>query len=133
MKNFALQVDQWAAKAAVDIKVFTKLVAFKIHDRIVERTPVDTGRARASWTIIAGESADTSVAPPDFSGGAAAGSAAAKAKQGSIEPANSYVIANSLDYIEALENGHSRQSPSGMVALAIADVRTELEVSLGAA
>jgi hypothetical protein len=131
MANFKIAVDKWANKVTVDIKQFTKLVAFKVHDRIVERTPVDTGRARASWTIVAGETADTSVAPPDFAGGPEAGISAARSKQGNVQLAHSYVIANNLPYIERLENGHSKQAPAGMVGLAIADVRTELEISLG--
>lgn len=132
MSNFSLSIDRWALKAHINIRTFTKLVAFRVHDRVVERTPVDTGRARASWTIIAGETPDRSVAPDDFAGGALAGNAAAKNRQGSVALATSYVISNNLPYIEALENGHSQQAPSGMVTLAVADVKTRLQVELGA-
>lgn len=132
MSNFSLAIDRWALKAQINIKTFTKLVAFKVHDRVVERTPVDTGRARASWTIIAGEVPDRTVAPETFSGGAASGISAAKAKQGNVSLANSYVISNNLPYIEALENGHSRQAPVGMATLAVLDVKTRLQVELGA-
>lgn len=131
MSAFSLAVDKWAAKVSVDVKKFTKLVAFQVHDRIVMRTPVDTGRARASWTIVAGSNPDTSVQPESFEGGAAAGIALAKSKQSSVPDSNTYVIANSLPYIERLENGWSKQSPTGFVRLGIADVKTRLEVELG--
>ena len=131
MTSFEQQVGKWADKVVIDIRTFTKLVAFKMHDRIVERTPVDTGRARASWNIIAGEQADPAQAPEGFSGGGAAGQAAARGKQLGVGLSDVYTISNNLPYIEALENGHSKQAPAGMVALGIADIRTQLEVELG--
>lgn len=129
--SFSLQVQRWAERVKLDVQTFTRLVALKVHDRVVERTPVDTGRARASWTIVAGETADTSVAPEGFAGGAEAAAAFARQKQASLALANSYVVANNLPYIEALENGHSKQAPAGMAALAVADVKVELALELG--
>ena len=38
-----------------------------------------------------------------------------------------WTIANNLPYVEALENGHSKQAPAGMVKLALLDVTTELQ------
>jgi len=131
MSRFNLQVKKWADRVSVDIKVFTRSVAFQLHDLILEETPVDTGRARASWTIIAGEVADTSVAPETFAGGAAAATAYAKSNQGAVALANSYVIANNLPYIERLENGHSNKKPAGMVAVSIAFLKLKLEQTHG--
>lgn len=108
----------------------TKLIAFRIHDRIVMRTPVDTGRARASWNLVAGDVADLSVAPKSFSGGGEQGAAHAQAKAAGAPPALQYVISNNLPYIEKLENGSSRQAPAGMVKLAAADVMTILQMEL---
>ena len=113
-------------------------VAFEIHAKIVDRTPIDTGRAKASWRLNP-DRADTSVEPVladrpnQFSGGfivrAAAeehplfanqAAAVARAQQQKIpEGTKRIVISNSLDYIHDLENGTSQQAPRGMVLVTI--------------
>ncbi len=134
--RFDLQVRQWAERAEVSIAQFTKLVAFKVFTKTTMRTPVDTGRARASWNIVVGDSADTSVEPlakwDGFNDEAEADSIAS-AKANRIRPALVYTISNNLPYIVALENGSSKQAPAGMLRLAIADVRLELAQQLGQA
>lgn len=113
-------------------------VAFEIHAKIVQRTPIDTGRAKASWRLNP-DTADTSVEPlladkvnpiggaiiekagpnehPLYSNQAAA---VARAQQQKIrEGTKRIVISNNLDYIEKLENGTSQQAPAGMVAVTI--------------
>ena len=113
-------------------------IAFTIHEKIVDRTPIDTGRAKASWRLNPG-SADGSVEPlfenkrnhvtgkiieaagadehPLFAGQAAA---VARAQQQKIPVgAQKIVISNNLDYIEKLENGTSQQAPGGMVAVTV--------------
>lgn len=133
--RFSRQVRQWIKSAELSIDQATRLVALKVHDNIVQRTPVDTGRARASWNIVAGEVSDKSVAPEQRKGGSlmsavqlAMLSTTQKADPQSIPPAKRYTISNNLPYIVALENGHSKQAPSGMVKLAIAEVKAELDV-----
>jgi len=129
--KFQIAVDKWAKKLKTDVQTFTRMTAIMVHDRIVIRTPVDTGRARASWNIVAGESPDTSVQDAAFSGGEGAGTSTAKAKQNGLAVGNSYVISNNLPYIQRLEQGSSRQAPAGMVLLAIAEVEVILENRLG--
>ncbi len=113
-------------------------VAFTIHAKIVERTPIDTGRAKASWRMNP-DVADASVEPllenkrhavtgkiieaagadehPLFANQAAA---VARAQQQKISAgATRIVISNNLDYIEKLENGTSQQAPGGMVAVTV--------------
>lgn len=97
-----------------------KLAAFKVHDNIVVRTPVDTGRCAASWTVVPGRVPSEEVAP-----------AGPKVSRSAVKmPATQspvWTIANNLPYVEALENGHSKQAPAGMVKLALLDVTTELQ------
>lgn len=114
----------------------TREVSFEIHEKIVNRTPIDTGRAKASWRINENV-ADPSVEPqladrPNGFGGisrAAAGEsplyanqalAVARSRQQLIsDTASKIVISNNLDYIENLENGTSQQAPGGMVAVTV--------------
>lgn len=129
-----------AAKAEFKRRLLdaTRDVAFEIHGKIVDRTPIDTGRAKASWRLNPGV-ADPSVEPvladkvnvitgavieragqgesPLFSSQAAA---VARAQQQKIPVGTDrIVISNNLDYIEKLENGTSQQAPGGMVAVTI--------------
>jgi hypothetical protein len=130
-QSFEAQVGKWAKKVRMDTQDFVRLLALRIHDRIVMRTPVDTGRARASWTIVEGEVADLSVEDEKVQLTESEAGAAALARHGSLGRSDVYTIANNLPYITALENGHSGQAPNGMVRLAIADEKTALEVELG--
>ena len=125
-RSFSLQLDRFAAKIKVAPALVVKRVAFDLFGRIIKRTPVDTGRARASWTIAVNQ-ADRTVQPP--------GSHQAPPVIGSLNvgPGDSVVISNNLPYITALEDGHSRQAPHGMVKLSIAEVNSNMNVLIAAA
>lgn len=99
-------------------------VAFELQEKIVERTPIDTGRAKASWRLNPNV-ADASV-EPDLYGDkenpffASQALVVAKGQQQKIPfGTKRIVISNNLHYIEKLENGGSRQAPVGMVAVTV--------------
>jgi hypothetical protein len=101
----------------------TKKVAFEVLKRVVEKTPVDTGRARGNWIVSVGapdHSADG--AEDKSSGGLATVSREATKIKAISEPATIFVQ-NNLPYIEKLENGSSVQAPAGMVAVTIAEIQ----------
>ena len=90
--------------------------------RLKMKSPVDTGRFRASWTIGVGQP-DPSVA-----------SAAEAGKVASPEPGihaitvvQTYYHANSLPYARRIEYGWSKQAPSGVVRLTAAEVPQIIE------
>lgn len=123
---FNKAVAAWLVKNEIDIRLATKRIAFELLGRIATYTPRDTGRASASWMLAAGTSANLEVEPEgkydeDHASNKAEG----------VVAANAYVISNNLPYIVALEEGHSRQRPSGFVRLAVADVRTNMAVQMG--
>lgn len=127
MSKYQQQIEAFGKKLDLSVKVATRQVALMLHDRVVMRTPVDTGRARASWNIVEGTAADLSVADESFSGGEGGGAAVARGKQENLSDANSYVISNNLPYIVRLENGHSQQAPAGMVLLAVEETKMLIE------
>lgn len=86
-------------------------ITFKLHEKIVRRTPVDTGAARASWHVSVGQ------VQYQTKGNTLAAVSLDKVEQ--------IYITNAMEYISALENGHSQQAPEGMVALSIAEIETE--------
>lgn len=90
--------------------------------RLVTKTPVDEGTARANWFV------DTKITDPggtddtDKTGvGTIAAGVAAVAKLG-VKDGHVY-ITNGLAYIEALEKGHSQQAANGMVAVTVAELK----------
>lgn len=140
--QFKSDLKKFSEKIDVRLELVVKKVAIEIHDDIVVRTPVDTGRARASWNIGLGD-ADLSVADENFGKKSTDGSAreangqkalsAAKSKQSVIENVQPYqdvFITNNLPYIKRLEEGSSKQAPSGMVALALANAEYKIEKEL---
>lgn len=76
-----------------------KKLCFEALRRIMVRTPVDTGTARASWTLrFDEESAEVVKA----------------------------AIVNSTHYAIYLEYGHSKQAPKGMVRITLAELAQEI-------
>lgn len=115
-RSFSVALDAFARKVGLSAQTVQKRVAFDLYGRIIRKTPVDTGRARASWTISANK-ADRSVQPAGR-----ASYAPPPITIPAITPGQALVISNNLPYIVKLENGHSKQSPAGMVAVSIAEV-----------
>lgn len=128
LKRFAKQIN-------VDVGTVVKRVVLELHNKIVLRTPVDTGRARASWGISVGEVGGY-VAPPrgkKVKGSKAAATMEAQNKAApmkAIPPeaavGKKFYIFNNLPYIKPLEYGHSKQAPAGMVRVAMAEVAAQL-------
>ncbi|MDP1948716.1 MAG: hypothetical protein Q8L77_14585 [Nitrospirota bacterium] len=143
--EFEGDLDKFAKQVGIDFDTVVKKVAFDLFTRIVQKTPVDTGRARASWNISIGEPVFT-VAPDnqpaiteaDIS---AKASRALAAGRKLTEPV---WITNNLPYIIVLEHGgypinpkkktgktkggFSVQAPHGMVALSIEEVKLKMSV-----
>ena len=99
-------------------------VALEALKRIVNRTPVDTGRARGNWRLSIGKS------PRVLSGAAREGSrrsasqiiSQATTKLQEMNFGQTIWIANGLEYVVFLEAGSSTQAPRGMVAITIREL-----------
>lgn len=131
LKNFGEKMVPQAHAALV------RKIAFEVFKRIVEKTPVDTGRARANWGVEVGPAAPLFQPRPGTINVAPDGTAIKRNKGEttievdrdgtatirtgleaiySADPAKQIIwLMNNLPYIEALEDGHSQQAPAGMV------------------
>lgn len=132
--DFDRDLTAFAKQLDVSVVTVVKKVGFDLFARIIKRTPVDTGRARASWTIAVNQP-DRTVAPEGTHPEAIVSPEAAAASQAAgalthLKPYEPVWISNNLPYIEALEKGHSDQAPAGMVALSIAETETEIDTIL---
>ena len=98
------------------------------YGRLVQRTPVDTGRARAGWHI---EGEENEWRPDLGEYEKAKGEAAAIISQEvlkleDLSKADVIYIMNNVEYILPLEAGWSRQS-SGFWALFLSELSSQLE------
>jgi hypothetical protein len=98
-------------------------VAFAVHARLIQTTPVDTGWARANWVVTIGEPWEDLVGDEK------------QARRGDIDTITglqsssrlfSYdlamgdvFISNNVPYIQRLNEGYSQQAPSGFVEAAV--------------
>jgi len=92
-----------------------------LYRRIVERTPVDTGRAKVNWALSAYES-DYVIGDGEYSSTDIASMINSNVSEFTAELIEDQVIIyNNLEYIEPLENGTSDQAPAGMVSLSLVE------------
>ena len=93
-----------------------KATAFELFGQIIEKTPVDTGRARGNWNV----SSDT----PDYET-----TDSTQVQNPQLDDLNDFpdiYIANGLDYVVELEEGKSwKHAPNGIINPAIAAARAK--------
>jgi hypothetical protein len=83
---------------------------------LVDRTPVDTGRAKGGWQVGGGERPPDSLTKEHVDPDGAATKATGQAIIAAIPAFMPVFISNYVEYITALEDGHSQQAPNGMMA-----------------
>lgn len=101
-----------------------RALALETLSRLVQKTPVDTGRARGNWNVAL-DAVDGSVSEGnnDRGGGATIARGGAQMAGADVWGGQAIVIANGVDYVVQLEHGSSRQAPSGMVAVTVGEMR----------
>lgn len=128
MRGFQKRIHEIAAGVGENSDQLVRKVVITVASSVTLATPVDTGRARANWrTNIGGpltsQPASFPAGTKGSSGPAAAGQAITEAVQkmgGYKNSGEDVYISNNLPYIEALNNGHSKQAPVGFIETAIA-------------
>ncbi len=121
--DFNAPLEKFAKLIDVNLATVVRVITGDLWGMITQRTPVDTGRARASWQVSEGKPSMAAPSPGTY-GPPSAVSAGFENISGT-QPV--YIVSN-LDYIEALENGWSKQAPVGMVAISIAEVEARIEI-----
>lgn len=120
--------QQWVNAAHEDgLLAFLAQLA-DCYGRLVQRTPVDTGRARAGWHIE-GEPSEWKPAPGEYEKAKAEAAAIISQevlKLEDLSKADVIYIMNNVEYILPLEAGWSRQS-SGFWALFLSELSSQLE------
>ncbi len=131
IQRFDVDLTRFAKRIDVNLGRVVKRTAFRLFDKIVRRTPVDTGRARASWDMSVGSPGghvqleiprDRKLSPSQ----ATSTAMSHRLSDYGIERLEPIYIYNNVEYIGKLEYGHSRQAPHGMVQVSLAEVETEM-------
>lgn len=125
LMTFNADLEAFAKKIDLAPKVVVQRITADLHNRITQRTPVDTGRARASWDVKEGAPSEYLPAPGEKNGPDPSATIA------SIDGKQPVFITTALDYVQYLEAGSSQQAPAGMVALSLAEVEAEIEAIIG--
>lgn len=96
--------------------------------RLMQKTPVDTGRARGNWNVSTG-TPDASADDAMTEAGVAAKKAEGVSMINEIDFAKGedLYVTNGLPYIQALEDGRSKQAPAGMIKVTVAELKPVAE------
>lgn len=118
------EVRKFKAISLSNVNKFTRSVAQAVYRSVVDKTPIDTGRAKASWNLRVGDNADKSTATlqvdiPKIRAHRAQNEMKAK----TIGESDTYILSNNLHYIRKLDSGTgSKQAPFGMVSITIEEI-----------
>lgn len=115
-------MKKWAKKQGQKINDTRNSVAIQMYNSVVEKTPIDTGRARGNWhcskgsplSAVSERTADSPLSEE-------------VAKISSTSGDDTIYIQNNLPYINRLENGWSGQAPQGMVRLTVQEIKSFIE------
>jgi hypothetical protein len=122
--RFSADLTRFQSALGDRLDALTQHVAFDLAERVVDRTPVDTGNARAHWWADVNGSGGAPLGPTTLAGGTAQapspapdlGPALLGARAGDVVHLN-----NNAAYIAELEHGRSQKAPNGMVAITLAE------------
>lgn len=101
-KEFSAKIKEFARLSSINVGTVAKLTAFKAFESVVEKTPVDTGWARASWNITVNE-IDPSYPEKPAKGTRLPDPPAPPVSLGAGDDLPKFFITNNLPYIVYLE------------------------------
>jgi hypothetical protein len=119
--SFSVDLSRFKVKSQKQAKAVIQKITMEAFKGAVLKTPVDTGRARANWSPSVGIPTEASYPEKMDKGGGSAISAAQKATF-DWNCIGSIFLCNNLPYIGALEYGHSKQAPAGMVRVTLSEI-----------
>jgi hypothetical protein len=141
LKQFNSEIDKFVKTIPDMVTTLQKKIVLEALKRLVEKTPVDTGRARGNWQVAIDAAAEGQLIVTDKEG-------IATVEKGlsvltNLPPYSVVWISNNVDYIEFLEYGTSRgptakltsegrstQAPEGMLAITVEELQVMFEKAI---
>lgn len=132
IREFHGNIDRWIAAVDTGIKDCVELFAEKVHADLVNRSPVDTGRYKANWQVTANKPPLYALNQYDKHGERtiAEGKRAIYAIMRGGGAVRSIYFSNMLIYANALEYGHSKQAPSGVIGIVAVRLRSYMAAAI---
>jgi hypothetical protein len=111
MGSFADQIARFAAETKDKADAVVHETVLDVGQRLIDRSPIDTGRFKSNWRY--------GLETPDRHTTTETNQRKLQNTEELPKAAGGFVhyVTNSLPYGPALERGHSKQAPQGMVAL----------------
>lgn len=114
---FSAQIAEFVARAKGNADLVVRKVALDMFSRVIEKTPVDSGRAKSSWLVAINSIPTGDPGTIDKSG--APSFARVNAEVVGLKAGDTIAMTSSLAYSRRLEYGWSKQAPEGMVRLTV--------------
>ncbi|MEQ8767207.1 MAG: hypothetical protein RL885_25070 [Planctomycetota bacterium] len=127
--GFAQDITRFIEKTQLRADQVLRKTGLDAWASIMRRSPVDTGRFRANWRIALNRQVEASsplLGELQAEGGAAMSPEERARAESTLAVArfgDSIHITNNLAYAGPLEDGHSQQAPSGMVAVTLIELQ----------
>lgn len=117
MGGFSAEIARFARESEDRNRQILRATALEVFRRIVQRSPVDTGRFKGNWIISDSEISYREGMGPRFDAKGALALTAGQVQIKARPDDRPYLIANGLPYGPRLEYGWSKQAPAGMVRI----------------
>ena len=126
IRQFNESVDAWINAVENGLNDVIEIFGGKVQEALVKASPVDTGRFRGNWQITANKPPLYALNNYDRDGAdtIAEGKRALYAIMRGGGAVRSIYFSNMLIYANALEYGHSKQAPAGVVGIVAARLRS---------
>ncbi|MBF0481697.1 MAG: hypothetical protein HQK81_12325 [Desulfovibrionaceae bacterium] len=112
--DFGQALNSLAEQLSNNSGIVVKRAVFMLVERLIMTTPVDTGRCMAGWQVSVDSESDCAPPPGDYP------NVNISKFFGLPYAKEIYNIENNVEYVLPLENGHSKQAPSGFIANGLA-------------
>lgn len=117
---FIVSINAFVMKAKANQEQVIRAVSLRILTRLVQMSPVDTGRFRGNWQVGFNNPPQGTLDVYDKSGDETIARGALVIEQFKVGMTAVY-FTNNLPYAYPLEMGHSQQAPGGMVRITAAE------------
>ena len=125
MTTFALNLAKQIEAANDKVESIVKVTMIELFNRVIQKSPVDTGRFRANWNCSIGSPNLSTSQAIDPSGSGAISKATSTVVSYTLN-GQSVFLTNNLPYADRLENGWSKQAPNGMVRLSMMEIQNSV-------
>lgn len=117
--RFDCDIEALAKRIGADADTIKRKIALEIFSRLLSKTPMDTGRARAGWSV---DTRHGSYVPPKDESGYGFDRSMVVSAGMIPRGADLICIYNNVEYIAQLNDGTSTQAPREFVEIEVGAV-----------